>query len=758
MDDLRNFDLIITDNKKELLSFLNDSKKLLNIKIISYQEFIDSYFGYINSEALYYLVKKYNYSYEVANMYLKNFLYIDSLYKELLDNNLIKFVPLFKKSFKRIVLNNIKLDPYVISKLSKYEIVELNKSDKKYNPKLFEYKTIEDEINGVCLSILSDVNSVNIDKIHLVNVGDDYKKHIKRIFSFYNIPVNLNDKISLYGLPVIKDFIKKLDDSLDSALEVLEKSEYKKYVIDIINKYAFAPFDEIVKYLIKEELKTKKISSKKISNAVDIVDIDKINNSDIYYILNCNQGVFPKTYKDEDYLTDIEKTNIGLFTSLDKNKQEKIKTINIISSCPNIRLSYITSSKGEEMYRSSILKDLKLEDSINDSFNKSNIYNKLRLSYMLDDYIKFNIHNKNLDKLYYNYKDINYLDYDNSYKTIDESLFNKYIDNKLNLSYSSINNFYKCKFRFYLNDILKLNEYEETFHTIIGNLFHHILECAFKPNFDFEKEFNSFIADKELNYKEKFFINKLKEDLHFIIDVINEQDSDSNLDKSYYEKKFTVNKDSSIKVTFKGFIDKIKYNEFNGKTVVAIIDYKTGNPDINLDKVYYGIDMQLPIYIYLVKNSELINVEIAGFYLQHLLPPIDSYQEGKDYYTERKNKYKLTGYSNSNRDILELFDKNYIKSNMIKSMSVTLKDEFSSNAKVLSDGEMDKLVNHVDDKINEAIKDIESRDFSINPKQIGEFSGCEHCRFKDICYKKEEDIVRLKEVDYKEFLGGEDNA
>lgn len=758
MDDLRNFDLIITDNKKELLSFLNDSKKLLNIKIISYQEFIDSYFGYINSEALYYLIKKYNYSYEVANMYLKNFLYIDSLYKELQDNNLIKFVPLFKKSFKRIVLNNIKLDPYVINKLSKYEIVELNKNDKKYNPKLFEYKTIEDEINGVCLAILLDVNSVNIDKIHLVNVGDDYKKHIKRIFSFYNIPVNLNDKISLYGLPVIKDFIKKLDDSLDSALEVLEKSEYKKYVIDIINKYAFAPFDDTVKYLIKEELKTKKISSKKISNAVDIVDIDKINNSDIYYILNCNQGVFPKTYKDEDYLTDIEKTNIGLFTSLDKNKQEKIKTINIISSCPNIRLSYITSSKGEEMYRSSILKDLKLENNINDSFNKSNIYNKLRLSYMLDDYIKFNIHNKNLDKLYYNYKDINYLDYDNSYKTIDKSLFNKYIDNKLNLSYSSINNFYKCKFRFYLNDILKLNEYEETFHTIIGNLFHHILECAFKPNFEFEKEFNSFIADKELNYKEKFFINKLKEDLHFIIDVINEQDSDSNLDKSYYEKKFTVNKDSSIKVTFKGFIDKIKYNEFNGKTVVAIIDYKTGNPDINLDKVYYGIDMQLPIYIYLVKNSELINVEIAGFYLQHLLPPIDNYQEGKDYYTERKNKYKLTGYSNSNRDILELFDKNYIKSNMIKSMSVTLKDEFSSNAKVLSDGEMDKLVNHVDDKINEAIKDIESRDFSINPKQIGEFSGCEHCRFKDICYKKEEDIVRLKEVDYKEFLGGEDNA
>ena len=144
--------------------------------------------------------------------------------------------------------------------------------------------------------------------------------------------------------------------------------------------------------------------------------------------------------------------------------------------------------------------------------------------------------------------------------------------------------------------------------------------------------------------------------------------------------------------------------------------------------------------------------------VQHLLPKIENYKEGKDYYVSRKDEYKLAGYSNSNRDILELFDKNYVESTMIKSMGVTQKDEFKAISKVLTDDQMDKLVNHVDLKIDEAINDIEARDFSINPKQIGDFSGCEHCKFKDICYKKEEDIVRLKEVNYKEFLGGEENA
>lgn len=758
MDNLMNNDLIITNNKKQILKELEKSKRLVNIKIMTCSEFLSSFFGTTDEKALYYLVKNHNYSYEVANMYLNNFMYIDDIYKELSENNLIKYEPLFKSSLKRIVVENIKLDPYVEKKLKDYEIVYLEEQENKYVPKLYEYKNIEDEVNKVALSILSLLKSVNIDKIHLVNVGDDYKKHLKRIFSFYNIPINLNEKKSLYGYKKVQEFIVFLDESIDKALSILDDSDISKHIIDVINKYAFTDIDDTVKYLIKEELKTKKINSKKINNAIDIVDINDIDSDDYYFILNCNQGVFPKIYKDEDYLSDKEKTKLGLLTSLDKNKFEKTKTLNIIHSYPNISLSYIKNNKGEEMYRSSILSDLSLEDNMIDTFDKSNIYNKIRLSYMLDDYIKFNIHDNNLDKLYYNYNDIPYLKYDNKYKTIDNELFKKYIDNKINLSYSSLNNFYKCKFRFYLNDILKLTEFEETFHTIIGNLFHHVLECAFKPNFDFDKEFNNFIVDKELTYKEKFFINKLKEDLLFIIDVIKEQDENSKLTNAYYEKRFAVNKDKSIKVTFKGFIDKIKYQEFDGKTVVAIIDYKTGNPDINLDKVYYGIDMQLPIYIYLVKNSELINVEIAGFYLQHLLPKIENYEEGKDYYALRKNEYKLAGYSNSNRDILELFDKNYVESTMIKSMGVTQKDEFKAISKVLTDNQMDKLVNHVDLKIDEAITDIEARDFSINPKQIGDFSGCEHCKFKDICYKKEEDIVRLKEVNYKEFLGGEENA
>ena len=40
-------------------------------------------------------------------------------------------------------------------------------------------------------------NGVSIDRIKIANVDNDYVKEIRRVFSMYKIPVNLNEKISI---------------------------------------------------------------------------------------------------------------------------------------------------------------------------------------------------------------------------------------------------------------------------------------------------------------------------------------------------------------------------------------------------------------------------------------------------------------------------------------------------------------------------------------------------------------------------------
>ena len=85
------------------------------------------------------------------------------------------------------------------------------------------------------------------------------------------------------------------------------------------------------------------------------------------------------------------------------------------------------------------------------------------------------------------------------------------MNGKLLLSYSSIDNYNRCAFRYYLNNILKITEFEETFAQNIGTIFHNVLSKAFKENFDFDLEFENVIKEYNFSNKEEFFMKKLKE-------------------------------------------------------------------------------------------------------------------------------------------------------------------------------------------------------------------------------------------------------
>lgn len=761
-DKLRNNDLVITNDKIGILNYLNENKKLLNLRIMSLKEFKDSYFGTYNEEAIYYLVNKYNYKYNVAKMYLDNFLFIDNLKQELIYNNLIINKPLFKESIKRIVVINTFIDPFIQKEIDKYENIKLDIEGNNIKNSVYEFKNIDDEINFVCTFIIKLLDKTTIDKIKLVNVTDEYLIPLNRIFNFYNIPINLNNGKSIYGTHTTKIFLNKLKEynSIQMALDEIENNEIKYLIINICNKYTFKELDNTIIYLIEQELKNSIIKRPKKKNAVSIANFDEINTDNYYFIIGFNQGVLPKVYKDEDFFSDVKKEKLGIFTSIEKNINEKEKIKNIITSFPNITLSYKLKSNKEDLYKSSLIDELGLEiKRINkEEYSFSNLYNKLSLTKKLDRLIKYNECDSNLDLLYSNYQNMPYLSYNNSYKKIDKELFNKYIKDNLLLSYSSIDNYYRCGFRYYISNILKLTKYEETFMTFIGNLFHYILSIAFEDNFDFEYEFNNYIKDKEINNKEKFFINKLKNDLLFTIATIKKQDNYTSLNTALYEQKIYVNKDRNIKITFMGIIDKLKYSDIDGKRVVAIIDYKTGNPEIDLDNLVYGISMQLPIYVYLANNSNLGNIEIAGFYLQKIVHNKINYQENKDYELEKTKLYRLDGYSNSDINILSKLDSNYSDSSMIKGMKTSSKG-FYAYSKVLNDSQIDKINSIVDTKINEAIDNILDVDFDINPKKIDkDLKGCEYCKFKDICYMKDEDIINLKHQSYKDFLGGEKNA
>lgn len=764
--------IIICDNtqKNKILDFMYQEKQIPRFKIMNLKEFIKKITFDYDTKTIFYLMKKYNLSYENALVYIKSIYYVENksykseklcnlvnIKKELFENNLLIIDEPFKENInsKKIVFYNIDTDYKYIDKILQgisYEIV-MDKNEQSTLKTILSFETIQNEINYVAeeISKLID-NNISIDNIKLTNVPDEYIFLLENIFKSYGLLLE-KPNTTLYSTILGKYFIENLESDINITINKLKETfssddetlENINKIINICNKYTWCDNYYDIKEMLIYELKNTTCHKKKYSNIIEIVDIESIdiNTTDYIFLLSFNQENIPKIYKDDDFITDTMKQELEIETSSEINKRIKNKLINVILNLKNLTITYKKKTDFNEYYISSLNDDLKFEIKENknnylESYSSLNL--KIELCKRLDNYVKYGVKSDTLGLLMSNFKDLPYKKYDNNYTCINTNNLISYLDKKLLLSYSSIDNYYKCQFKFYINNILKLDPFEEKFGAFIGSLMHHMLEICFKENFDYEQEFSNYLLNNnyELNPKDKFFLKKIKEELKTIIQFINKQKLLTNFKSELYEQKIYIEKSNHIKITFMGIIDKIMYMEKEGKTYLSIIDYKTGNISADLKYVKHGLTLQLPIYAYLIKKSNIFNDPIiSGLYYQKLFTPEIETTTKEDYNKKRYDNLKLIGLSTNNEEILRNFDSTYENSEIIKSMKIT-NNGFGHYSKVFSENELNELLNITENKINEAIEGICNADFKINPKQIDDKNiGCEYCKFKDLCYMTE---------------------
>lgn len=787
MDDIfiDNSILIVPNNIKEDILFkLNNIKA--NIKLMNLNEFINSVTFFYDEKTIIYIIKNYNVSYDVALKYLNDLKYLKkdkykskklnfllSLKKDLDSKSLLIYDELFLK-----LIENKKIIMYGYSKIdkfSKYYIDKFNikviKKSLDYKHDIYQFNNINDEVEFIFEKICNLINNgISINNIKIANCNEEYNNILYRMSKFYNININFKNNMSIYSCNLVKDFIDNLNENINITLEYIENKYdlsneeelfiYNK-IVKLLNKYYFIDNYLEVKNVLIDELKSIKFKSKIYKNAIELININDnfMDDNDYVFLISFNQGIIPKIYKDEDYLSDSDKKELEIESSSELNLLEKESVLFFIKNTRNLIITYKKVTPFNSYYKSSLVEELPYKIIVNPKLERkySNINNKLNLAKDLDNYIKYSEISDRLNILYNKY-DIKYKSFNNKYKKISIKCLESYLNNKLTLSYSSMNDYYKCSFKYYIKNILKIDKYEETIDTIIGNLFHYILSICFNSNFNFEKEFNNYITKYDLSIQEAFYINKLKEDLKLIIKAIKKQYSHISLNKSLYEEEFYINFNGNIKITFKGFIDKILYKEENNNVYAIIIDYKTGSDTININNSIYGINMQLPVYLYLARNTnKLKNVKVIGFYLQKLLdnPKKDSKKTTKEV---KEDNLKLQGYSISDENLLSLIDDTYEDSEIIKSLKKA-KNGFYQYSKVLTEKNIDNLYNLTEEKINNAINSIRNAEFEINPKKIGDkLTGCEFCKYNDICFKENKDIIFLEEHKNLDFLGGDINA
>ena len=760
--------------KEQILKIINNDFDY-NYKFITKEELFNNvYFNY-DEKAILFLMKK-GYSYDTSVEILKNLTFIskgndklDTLYSlknELLENNLLSsnqnFIYLLKKPIYiinyskfdnelKLTLDNLKLEYEYIDdevKISSFkDVISFEKVDK-------EVKYIFNEICRL------NINNIPLTNIHLYSVPEVYLNTVKKYAALYNMPINFPSEITLYHTPLFKTYLNLVKEKgLTGGLEIIDSRidsyNIKDSIITILNNIINLDEDENLKLeLLINAAKKKVIKTPIFKNGIDIVSSDyRGSDNDYIFMMGFSLGNYPLIHKDTALLSDEEKTLCSMNTSSILNKIEEEKIINFINENKNL---YITKIKkegkdlGTTFFNSLLIEKLKMNEIAYDENNEDNILyveslGKLQVAKAYDAKRNYNVDSKYLDA--YSKDDISYLEFDHKFKPSDKFKYDK----NMRVSYSRINEYYKCPFAYFIKYIcLKGQGFEDTFDTKLGTLFHKILEESLTQDIsldDYEKEVEENFKEPDENH----FIKKL---LPQVLDVINKNKKfleTSKFNRPIGEQEINVTLDSNT--ILNGRIDKIVFNDRDKEAI--IVDYKSSNSlYFNKDYVQYGLNMQLPTYA-LLSNEVWPDYKVHGLYIQHILT--------EDYSFEKS--YALNGVSLKDVSFIERIEPNIgnNENNSIYLQSISLNSDQTKinradiKKNLLCENELEELYKTTKEKYLDAIKNIRDGKFNINPIYINEddSNSCKYCPLKTICFKDNDDI---NYVDNKNLKEGEENG
>lgn len=762
--------LVVTTSafKNYLLKKAAEKKELFNCRFMSLEEFMNNYFFDYDFKAIKYLTTKHNMKIDVAEAYLKNLRFIrkenyDSeklntlvkYKKELLDNNLLMLNPYYSSYIKNwdkiIVLGYGKLDRFYESVFAdlQAEIIDFKLTDKTY--KYVSFDTMENEVQYLYSSISRLLETgADINNIYVMNADDSYESYFNRYNDYFHFKIEEKNESSFSSLAIVKQFIMVLKENNPERLEEFitenSSSRHIERIVSIVNKYIQT--DEY-QDLIIDELNKTKIKNETYTSIVRRVNLfEPFQNQDYVFLVGFNDNC-PALSVDTDYITDDIKDLVGLSKTEEKNNIKKENLLRYLSNIDNLYLSYCKNSLMDSFNPSVILDRMitENEENISSSYRYSDKLNRYRFSKKLDQFSKYQIKDGNLEKLYATYGENNYRHYDHGYKTIERQL-----DTSVELSYSQVNSYYRCPFKYFVEKKLRIEDETSQFNMQLGNIFHNVLKDIFENNITdkiiisdkIDTAINSVLAAQKYTESEKHFTVRLKEELLKDIEIIRFQHQKIGFGQYDYERKVEVNAAENIK--FKGFIDKLVHQKDGADRLITVIDYKTGSEEFKEELVEDGLSLQLPSYLYLANRLfKDENKKFAGFYIQQLINTDNKYEVGKPVEVKKFNSMKLKGKSNSDEDfsILNKFDKSFPNSEFIN-MTITEKGKIGYSKGIDSKG-IENLIQIAEEKIVQAGNSILSNDFPIIPYEYTE--ACKFCTYNDICYRKSRDFKKIKEME-----------
>ncbi|ADD01548.1 ATP-dependent nuclease subunit B [Thermoanaerobacter italicus Ab9] len=258
----------------------------------------------------------------------------------------------------------------------------------------------------------------------------------------------------------------------------------------------------------------------------------------------------------------------------------------------------------------------------------------------------------------------------------------------------------------------------------------------------------------------KFLAERLKRILSNAVWIVSEHIKRSSFKPVDHEVAFGDNqKYPPIKIELSngeeinliGRIDRIDIFKKEDEAYIRIIDYKSGNKTLDLSDVFYGLELQLLIYLDAILESAIkegTTLNPAGvFYFKIDYPIIkaDKDMSDEDLQKEIFKRLRLEGLVLKDEQIIKEMDKSIEGTSYIIPATINKDGSIGKNTKGATKEQFELLRKHVKKTIQRLTEEMLEGNISISPYKKDKETPCKYCPYSSICQFEK----NFKDNDYR---------
>ncbi|MDO4463478.1 MAG: helicase-exonuclease AddAB subunit AddB [Bacillota bacterium] len=354
-------------------------------------------------------------------------------------------------------------------------------------------------------------------------------------------------------------------------------------------------------------------------------------------------------------------------------------------------------------------------------------------------------------------------------KAVARALYGRMLEN----SVSRLEKYASCAYAHFLQYGLMLREREEFgFEQVdLGNIFHGVLEAfagKLSQNhytwFDFPDEEGDRLLKEALlectleygetvlysNARYEYMIERMYRILKRTIRTLRAQLQEGDFVPASFEMSFShvedlqavniaLSEDERMKL--RGRIDRIDTCEDEEHVYVKVIDYKSGNRKFDLAALYYGLQLQLVVYMNVAKEvikekhpgKEIVPAALLYYHVDDPLISAEGELSAEEVNKALLKELRTTGIVNQDERVVTLLDKNFTDKSLVVPVERKKDGSFSAHSSIIAKEDYEIVSAFVDHKIRQFGRQILNGDMEINPCEQSGRESCTYCVYKGIC-------------------------